>query len=149
MECACANSRRKFWRLRLRSFARALGTPAQELMQGKGNFVGVRLRTRPRCAELDGHPQPIALISISSGFDDLRVSHRTSSMATPAAPLAHWLARYLPYITAPAVVRGAESEADLWCGSLPNGGHTPAGYSRSPAHHGGAKAVESKARRGR
>ena len=76
MRCATA----EFWRLGLRSFRRALGTPAQELMQGKGNFVGVR------CAP--GH-DALELVGILSdgadfhqlGFDDLRVSHRTSSMA--------------------------------------------------------------------
>jgi len=76
MRCATA----EFWRLGLRSFRRALGTPAQELMQGKGNFVGVRCAPGHDALELDG------ILSDSAdfhqlGFDDLRVSHRTSSMA--------------------------------------------------------------------
>ena len=68
------------WRLGLRPFRRARGAPAQELMQGKGNLVGVRCAPGNDALELDGVLSDGADFHQLS-FDDVRVSHRTSSMA--------------------------------------------------------------------
>ena len=74
----CATA--KLWRLGFRGFRRALGAPAQELMQGKGDFIGVRGAPGNDALELDGVLSDGADFHQLS-FDDLRVSHRTSSMA--------------------------------------------------------------------
>ncbi|MFY9727684.1 MAG: hypothetical protein WB579_06515 [Bryobacteraceae bacterium] len=78
MDTRCAAA--KLWWLSFRVLRRALGAPAQELMHGEGDFVGVRCAPGNDALELDGILSDGADFHQLS-FDDLRVSHRTSSMA--------------------------------------------------------------------
>ena len=57
-----------------------LVAPAHELMQGEGDFVGMRCAPGNDALELNGIVCDGADFH-QLGFDDLRVSHRTSSMA--------------------------------------------------------------------
>jgi hypothetical protein len=54
--------------------------PAHELMQGEGDFVGMRCAPRNNALELEGIIGDGADFD-EFGFNDLRVSHRNSSMA--------------------------------------------------------------------
>jgi hypothetical protein len=54
--------------------------PAHELMQGEGNFIGMRCAPDKNALELDGIVGDGADFHQLS-FNDLRVSHRNSSMA--------------------------------------------------------------------
>src|ERR1035438_7006270 len=74
--CAAATPRQ----LRLGGFRRALVAPAQELVQGEGDFVGMRRAPGNNALELDGIVSDGADFH-QLGFDGLRVSHRISSMA--------------------------------------------------------------------
>src|SRR3981081_3148737 len=66
--------------LRCRGSGRIVAAAAHELMQGEGDFVGMR------CAPCNDSLQLNGIVGDSAdfhevGFDDLRVSHRNSSMA--------------------------------------------------------------------
>ena len=59
--------------------------PAHELMQGEGDFVGMACAPGNDALELDGIVGDGADFH-QLGFDDLRVSHRNSSMALGVEP---------------------------------------------------------------
>ena len=67
-----------------------LVVPAQELMQGEGDFVGMRCAPGNNALELDGIVGDGADFH-QLGFDDLRVSHRNFSMAHFGARKYHLL----------------------------------------------------------
>jgi len=63
-----------------------------ELMQGKGDFVGMCCAPGNDALELDDIVGDSADLH-QFGFDDLRISHRTFSMAHKSASLADRLGR--------------------------------------------------------
>jgi hypothetical protein len=64
----------------LRALRRMLVMPPQELMEGEGDFVGMRCAPGNNALELYGIVGDGAHFH-QLGFDDLGVSHRSSSMA--------------------------------------------------------------------
>ena len=66
--------------------------PAHELMQGEGDFVGTACAPGNDALELDGIVGDGADFH-QLGFNDLRVSHRNSSMALGVEPVEQWWAR--------------------------------------------------------
>src|SRR3989442_6831502 len=69
--------------------------PTHELMQGERDFVGMRCAPGNNALELDGIVRNGADFH-QLGFDDLRVSHRNSSMAHLGTwKAARWAARWM------------------------------------------------------
>jgi hypothetical protein len=72
------------------SFRLVLFPPSHKQMQGQWDFVGMRCAPGDEALELDGIVRDGTDFN-QLGFDNLRISHSTSSMAHAAAVDASWL----------------------------------------------------------
>src|SRR5882724_8619245 len=82
--------------VKLRVLRRVLITPTHKLMQGGGNLVGIRCAPGNNALELDGIVCDGADFH-QLGFNDLRVSHRNSSMAhVGTRKTVRWAGRWMP-----------------------------------------------------
>ena len=82
-----------------------LDKPSQELMQGEGDFVGMRRTPRNNALELDEVVSDGADF-YQLGFDALQVSHRNSSMAQIDSRKARWWSARL-YPAMPSMAKTA------------------------------------------